>query len=31
MDGWMGGLVMDVYEMVENMCCADVCSGTMRR
>jgi hypothetical protein len=25
----VGGLVRDGYEMVENMCCSDVCSGTM--
>lgn len=43
MDGWLFWLVVRwlndgrvdvvvcVYEMVENMCCGDVCSGTMRR
>ena len=42
MDGWGGGMDVCVslvlgggggcgYEMVENMCCGDVCSGTKRR
>ena len=29
-DGWVD-VVVCVYEMVENMYCGDVCSGTMRR
>jgi hypothetical protein len=29
-DGWVG-VVVCVYEMMENMYCGDVCSGTMRR
>jgi hypothetical protein len=31
MDVWMDGFVRNGYEMVENMCCGDVCSGTKRR
>jgi hypothetical protein len=31
MDVLMDGLVRDGYEMVENICCGDVCRGTKRR
>jgi hypothetical protein len=36
-DEWVGdrwwyvyGLVRNVYEMVENTCCGDMCSGTKK-
>ncbi len=31
MDGWGRCVCVCAYEMVENMCCGDVCSGTRRR